>query len=66
MGKAWDALTIYDKPVLVRYNYYGEHMALMFKYGGDHLYGMGMEMTYSSTTITKMNVSGGTKYYATA
>ncbi len=65
MGKAWDALTIYDEPVLVRYNYYGEWMAIMYKYGGDHMYGMAMGMRYGRTSILKMGVNNGEKSYAT-
>lgn len=65
LGKAWDALTIYDKPVLVRYNHYGVWMGLMFKYGGDHMYGMAMTMKYDGTSIYTMNVNNGIKYYAT-
>lgn len=65
LGAAWDKLTIYGVPVLVNYQNYGQHMALMFKYNAAGDYGMAIGMRYGTTSIIKMGVNNGTKTYAT-
>lgn len=64
IGKAWDSLTIYSKPVIVFFGWYGQIMAMMYKYP-DSQYGMAFAMRYISTDIYTMSVNGGVKSYAT-
>lgn len=61
LNKAWDALTVYEKPVLVYYSYYGWHSALMFKYS-DARYGTAIAMKYDNNKPYVLNVKNGTKY----
>ena len=65
LGAAWDKLTLYGVPVLVNYQNYGQHMALMFKYNAAGDYGMAIGMRYGTTSIIKMGVNSGVKSYAT-
>jgi hypothetical protein len=64
LGKAWDRLTVYQRPVLVMFGWSGQIMAMMYKYP-DSQYGMAIAMKYISTDIYTMSVVGGTKSYAT-
>lgn len=57
---AWDALTIYDKPVLVEWNSSGKNWGLLYKYSGGQ-FGMGISQAYYSTTIHILSVINGEK-----
>ena len=63
-GKAWDALTIYNKPVIVHWFFSGALMALMFKYEGSQ-YGMAIAMKYNTTDVYTLSVNNGTKTITT-
>lgn len=60
IGEAWDALTIYDRPVCVAWDKSGQYMAILYKYSGG-VYGMGLSMFYLYPYITVLSVVGGTK-----
>lgn len=60
IGAAWDALTVYDRPVLCAWSKSGRHWGLLYKYTGGQ-YGMGISQAYYSTVINVMSVSNGTK-----
>lgn len=62
VGKAWDAITVYEKPVIVQWFYSGSFMALMYKYNGSQ-YGMAMAMKFYSTKVFTLSVSNGVKTY---
>ena len=62
IGKAWDAITVYEKPVIVRWFYSGSFMALMYKYNGSQ-YGMAMAMKYNTTSVLTLSVNNGVKTY---
>ena len=62
IGKAWDAITVYEKPVIVRWFYSGSFMALMYKYNNAP-YGMAMAMKYNTTDVYTLSVNNGTKTY---
>lgn len=60
MTDAWDKLTIYDRPVLVKWNASGVCIGLLYKYSGGK-YGMGVSQVYYSTTLEIMSVIDGVK-----
>lgn len=60
IGGAWDALTVYDRPVLCAWTKNGRHWGLLYKYTGGQ-FGMGISQAYYSTVINVLSVSGGTK-----
>jgi len=60
IGEAFDALTIYDRPVLCLWNNAGKFWGLLYKYTGGR-YGMGICQQYYQTDITLLSVSDGTK-----
>ena len=62
IGKAWDAITVYEKPVIVRWFYSGSFMALMYKYNNAP-YGMAMAMKYNTTSVLTLSVNNGVKTY---
>lgn len=62
IGKAWDAITVYEKPVIVRWFYSGSFMALMYKYNGAS-YGMAIAMKYNVTNIFTLSINNGVKTY---
>ena len=64
LSNAWDALNVYDNPVIVRFVNSGTYMGMMYKYTGS-LYGMAIAMKHGGTTIYKMGVNNGSKTYAT-
>ena len=48
IGKAWDAITVYDKTVVGKYTYQGVWLFLAYKYTGSQ-YGMMIAITYNPT-----------------
>ena len=60
LGDAWDKLTVYDTPVIVRYARDGQHVVIMYKYANS-LYGMAFGMPYYNTEIEIMSVVNGEK-----
>jgi hypothetical protein len=64
LGKAWDAITTYNKPVVVKYIYNGIWMGMAYKYSGN-LYGMMQSMPYHTGNIYLLNVNNGAKTFKT-
>lgn len=62
LGKAWDAITIYNKPIIVSYLYNGFWMGMALKYPGG-TYGMMQSMPYHTGNIYLLNVDNGTKTF---
>ena len=61
---AWDALAIYDQPVIGRFTRNGYWWFIGLKYTGGQ-YGMMLAQPYYSTTLYSLSVSGGTKTVGT-
>lgn len=60
--QAFDAITIYDKPIVVHFHDGGAAFGLVYKYGvgeGNPNYGMGLFMHYYSTDIIVLSVVNG-------
>lgn len=60
IGDAWDALTIYDRPVICRYGQSGKVWAILYKYS-DGQYGMGISQRYFATSLSILSVVNNNK-----
>lgn len=60
LSDAFDKLTIYDRPVMVKWNNAGRSWGLIFKYTGGR-FGMGIGQIYYDTTLSILSVVNGTK-----
>lgn len=64
IGKAWDAITEYDKTVVGQLNHNGMWMYIAYKYSGSR-YGMMLAISYNTYETYRLNVIDGQKeYYA--
>ncbi len=59
IAEIWDAINVYDRPVICKWNKSGKFWGLFYKYTGGQ-FGMGIYQVYYSTNLTIVSVSGGT------
>lgn len=64
ISDAFDAITIYDRPVMVYFDGGGKVFGMFYKYTGAQ-YGMGLVMHYYTTDIQVLSVVHGTKTVGT-